>query len=170
MLIVNAGMKRSGTTWMFNVARVALDQAGTEFTSGHDVLYHDWKPGQTLLIKTHWWHEGLARAADVVLSSERDVEHMCASLGRLHGRQPSGPEIAKVVEHYRRWDAVATFRMTYRDMTDRPASTAAGIVEALSLTDQVDPRAVLTEVETLRPPDDGQDPVTMLLANHRAQS
>lgn len=165
MLIVVAGLKRSGTTWVYNVARVALTHADVEHTAGGDELYHTWDRESVLLVKTHWWHEGLATSADVILSSDRDVEHAHASLEHLLGREVTGRELAKVVEHHRRWDAAATWRMTYDDLAERPAATAKGLVAALGL--DVDPDAVLREVESLRLPATGQDPVTMLFHNHR---
>lgn len=165
MLTVVAGLKRSGTTWLYNVARIAYQHAGIAVAAGGDELYRSWDHHTPLLVKTHWWHERLATDATSILTSDRDVEDAYRSLARLFGRTPSGAEMAKIVEHARRWDAVATWRMTYTDL-ERPSETAKGIVAALDL--DVDPARVLADVDSLQPPESGQDPVTLLFASHRS--
>lgn len=167
MIVVVAGMKRSGSTWMFNVARIALERAGIGFEVGEYDLYKA-KPDANLLIKTHWWHGNLADDADVILSSERDVEDVYASLHRFWGRRPTGREVAKIVEHHRRWHKAADHRMSYGDLLADPAAAAAGIVAALGV--DADPACVLADVQAIEPPASGQDAVTLLFHNHRTST
>lgn len=165
MLVVIAGMKRSGTTWAYNIARVALTRAGVDFDISGSLAEAKRATGP-MLLKSHWWRRDVERLATTVITSERNVEDVYHSLEHLWGRPPTGAEMAKIVEHYRRWRRVSDFHFPYRRLLDDPLGVATGIISSLHL--DVDPAAVLAEVEAIEPPKEGQDPVTLYFSNHRA--
>lgn len=164
MIVVVGGMKRSGSTWLYNVARVAMRHAGIEPKVGeYDLFAQGAQP--PLLIKQHWWKPDLAEAADVVLSSVRDVEGVYESLKAFWGREPTARELAKIVAHWQRWSEVANYEMPYEDLLGDPLSVAQWVVAVLGL--DADPVAVLDEVNRIELPAEGKDPVTFYFANHR---
>lgn len=162
-LIVVGGMKRSGTTWMYNTIRVALDQAGERFTVSGSLAEAKTLRG-TVLLKSHWYQPSVARMARLVFTSERNVLEVYESLTHLWGRPPTGAEMAKIVEHWRRWDQSADYRMRYGHLAKNPEGITREIIKVLGL--RVDARRVHREVAKLEPPEEGQDPVTLLFWNH----
>lgn len=164
-MIVVGGMKRSGTTWMFNVIRVALDHAGKAYTVTGS-LAEAKKPSGLVLLKSHWHRGDVAAQATKVFTSDRNVIEVFQSLERLWGRPPTGRELAKIVEHYRRWDRIADYRMPYGRLIEEPQAVVTEICMTLDLP--VNPVRVFAEVSAIEPPKEGQDPVTLYFSNHRA--
>jgi len=153
-LIVVAGMKRSGTTWIFNVVRLAMP--------GYLICrdYHN-VPAGDVILKTHWWTPALRGRARLVFSSWRDPEEVRESLIRFTGEEPP---MSKLLKHYRRWDEEANFRMDYRDLIGDPVGVVAEILDVLG-SDR-NPGAVAAEVAALEPPVSGVDPTTLYHAGH----
>ena len=164
MLVVVAGIKRSGSTWMFNVARIAMGHAGLSPQVGEYDLWRR-RPDADLLIKSHRWHANMAEAADVILSSTRPIDEIRSSLARFYGRPPSGREMKTLRRHHRRWERVAGYSLRYECLLANPRHEVFRIVSALGLDVDVD--AVYREVSKIRPPETGQDPTTLLFHNHR---
>lgn len=158
-------MKRSGTTWMYNVVRVAMNHRGLDYTISGSMAEAKKHKGR-MLLKSHWWRQDVQRLATLVFTSDRDVEDVYRSLRRLWDRAPTGREMAKIVEHSRRWQRVSDYHMPYRLLLEDPRKACARIIDTLGYG--VDPDAVFAEVSAIEPPEEGQDPVTLYFANHRA--
>lgn len=164
-MIVVGGMKRSGTTWMFNVIRVALNHAGKPYTVTGSLTEAKTLPGLVLL-KSHWHREDVAARASLVFTSDRDPDEVFVSLERLQGRPLHERERTKIVQHYRRWRRISDYHMPYSRLLHDPPGVVADIVTVLGA--DADPWAVHDEVAAIQPPTEGQDPVSLYFANHRA--
>jgi hypothetical protein len=117
-VIVAAGPSRSGSTPLYNVARLLLEREGP-LTAGwiEDIV----EPVQgVLLVKVHEWHSGLAHRADAVLTCHRDLRNVARSLaamGWLWGFNKPGASvfdhIGKIVRLHRQWSSVAAIDLRY---------------------------------------------------------
>lgn len=152
-LIVVAGLKRSGTTWMFNVVRLALPEFQT--TSNHDI-----PPGDVIL-KTHWWNKKLAEHASLIFSSWRDPKEVRESLIRFEGGEPA---MGRILNHYEHWDEQAHYRMKYEDLLTNPREVVAEILSVLG--SDADHDDILTRVSSIQPPEIGIDWETLYHAGH----
>jgi hypothetical protein len=164
-VIIIGGMKRSGSTWQYNVVRLIMENSQMPFKAcgDNEVMAQNYK-GETLL--KHHWHRGrLAARANLVLTSHRNVIQVCASMSHLLGRPVTGEELAKIVEHWRRWDRISNYRLEYERIAEEPLKVVREIVQLLGVG--VDPRWITNEVQALRPPSEGKDPTTLLFHNHR---
>lgn len=166
-------MPRSASTAIFNLARLLLERAGTPFTSG---WIDDITPPvhSTVLVKVHEWHPVLARRADLVLTSHRDLRAVARSLaavGWLWSGTMALDHIATLVSVHAHWSAVARLDFRYETLVENWARATADIALALG----IDPTAfdgdtVARHVIDMRPeiPSDREyDPVTLMHKNHR---
>jgi hypothetical protein len=152
-MIVVAGMPRSASTWLYNVARLSLAAEGD--------LAHGWiedavplrRHGQsTLLVKTHGFEGPLARSADVILYSFRDVRDVVASVDRVWGRPPTMAMVHNFLYDDRRWRRRAHLNIRYEDMIRDQTGTAARVMGRLGMPEG-DAARIVERVGMLRPPD-----------------
>ncbi len=89
VVVVAAGMPRSGSTWQYNCARLILKHLGlSNVTTGFvDTessfffnLMDEEQGSRVFLIKAHRFVVRLAQRADVILTSHRDLRDVFASL------------------------------------------------------------------------------------------
>lgn len=84
--IVVAGMRHSGSTALFNLIRLALDQEGIAYTAGYsENAEHQQAFEQTKflkLIKTHEFRDDIAHAKSIVITTRRDLRDTVASAKR----------------------------------------------------------------------------------------
>lgn len=158
-------MKRSGTTWQYNVIRVALDHAGLDYVISGSLAEARTHKGR-MLLKSHWWREDVQERASLVFTSDRNIDEVYASLERLRGEPPHERERTKILQHYRRWRRVSDYHMPYSRLLSEPETVCSEIIVTLGV--DVDPGVVFEEVSAIRPPEKGQDPVTLYFSNHRA--
>lgn len=167
-VIVIGGIKRSGTTWQYNLVRlilVAMERSvgihrGIRHLGQYEGDYDD------LIMKTHFHSDRAQAAADIVFTSYRPIEEVRASLERFGGQSPSSEEIDKLVHHFRLWNQIADYRMDYSDLVTDPLKVTTEIMEVLDAT-SLDPAQVLTEVNSVKPPSGKhQDPLTLYFSNH----
>jgi hypothetical protein len=123
MIYICAGMYRSGSTWLYNAARLILQHAsvpdlGTGWIAEKDaILQH-----QNALIKIHSYDPGLAARADVVLTSHRDLRDVAASLFRKFKLEFSTKPILETMQDYSRWAKIAAYDVHYeRLLVDKMA-------------------------------------------------
>jgi len=123
MIYVCAGMYRSGSTWLYNAARLILQCAGTPdlgagwITEKDAILQH-----QNALIKIHSYDPDLAARADVVLTSHRDLRDVAASLSRKFKVEFSIKPILETMQDYLRWARIAAYDLHYeRLLADKMA-------------------------------------------------
>jgi hypothetical protein len=174
-VVLTAGMPRSGSTAVFNIARLLLERQGDPLTSGwiEDVT----EPVQpTVLLKVHDWHLDLAHRAEVVLISHRDLRAVARSLAGMGWLWPEGSaldHLDSLVRTQAQWSTVSSLDLRYETMIQDWPTTAAQIASAI----QIDlPRAELETIArqvatmpTEVPADRKYNPVTLLHRGHRRE-
>ena len=167
-VIVIGGLKRSGSTWQYNLVRVILTELGRSVAvhGGLRNLGQYQGSHDDLLIKSHFHSERAERIADLVFTSFRPVDQVRASLERFGGRPVSMEELDRLCTHFELWDRVASYRMEYEMMLTDPVQVVRDTLSVLS-ANTLDPSDILATMRSLVPPDGmHQDPVTLYFGNH----
>ena len=170
-LIVSAGAIRSGSTALFNMLRLLLEQNGTPLTAGwvDDVK----EPLQrTILVKIHEWHPLLSKRANVVFTCHRDLRYVVRSLGAMKWLDSSpATQIAHIVQNHTAWARTAALDLRYEDMIADLNQAVRRVAASLGVKDDgFDLAAITCEIERLPPPtrsDHRYDPVSLMHKSHR---
>lgn len=178
--VVCAGMNRSGSTWQFNIVRALIAGA-----VGWDQVYGAWiddydpdRPEFCHVIKAHRPEQITQIAADVTLSSIRDLRAVASSLARmlwlsLDDADAVGQELDEYVAATEAWRSATDYVMPYEQMLEAPLVVARETAAALGLgVTEAQLRAAIAWVDGLSPPGDAPlgglnyDPDTQLHAGH----
>ena len=156
-VIVCAGLPRSGSTWLYNAARLTLEHVGLgpvygAWVDDYDPAGDRGAAARAHLVKVHDFATDLAGRAEVVIASVRDLPAIAASMRRM-GFVKSDDEleqgIAGAIDAFEAWAGVAGYVMRYETMTaDRPA-------EVIRLAAAYDPVSLL-HPRHVSTPDDAQ--------------
>jgi len=178
MIIVIAGLKRSGSTWQFNVVRLYIELAtATEpiITGSPDkaMAIELQSPDQYILCKYHPWHRKLNQRAKMVLSSNRKWADAMDSLERFQERPDKARQEAMKSWH-KSWQKVADFYMEFSALKSDPDLMIHliglqlyenGVIPSfdIGLRDEV-----IKAMDNLEPPDEVKwyDSKTLLFHNH----
>ena len=163
-LIIIAGIKRSGSTWLYNAVRLCLLNAGyTVHIAGDGQYYEKDCKADYQIIKTHPFRQWMADEADFVFTSDRDDEGIRASWQRFDGRMLSDGLLAKWRRWLDQWRVHTDYDMQYDIMVDFPADCVMSVHGVLFGF----PRNTLMQLRATKPPTDKDyDPVTLLFRNH----
>lgn len=166
MLVIIAGIKRSASTAQFNLVRLALERAGYEVNiHGQRYTPRPVPEGEVDLVKIHPFRKLLARMADHIFLTDRKDEEILASLDRMwdSGNPERLPKMRRELEKWKEYtDDKHLFQ--FEDFIEYPNHCAFWICDLLDL--DINPKAVLDEFNKIEPPEDKQDPVTLLFPRH----
>jgi len=130
-LVINAGMPRSGSSWLYNAMRLLLEASTLPGEFSHywiADLTPDTKLTPVTLIKVHSYHPLLAGRAAAIVYSYRDVRDALASRARFTGTAQVVGEASYYVRHDRRWRERANCVVRYEDLR----ADADGVVRAVA--------------------------------------
>ena len=91
-IILSAGMPRSGSTWLYNAARLLLissSSVGNNLSSGWIEDLGTLSKKEVMLIKIHDLPKFLSKKSQIILYSYRDLRDALASSKRKFGNEPS---------------------------------------------------------------------------------
>jgi hypothetical protein len=172
-LVLCAGIPRSGSTWLFNAARLLLERRGPVTSGWIEDVGRSPDPDATTLIKLHGFDERLATRADVVLTSRRDLVEIAASAVRLGWISDRGAAdfIDGVVAQHAAWAAYASYELAYERLRGGAAGVVGEVGAALGV--EVDPRDAAEIGERIdrfsyTGASGTYDPVTLLHPRHTA--
>ncbi|USN99887.1 MAG: hypothetical protein H6810_04270 [Phycisphaeraceae bacterium] len=121
MLVVVAGMNRSGSTWVYNAARFLMTHWGLRPAYAgwiHDIDLPDKLLLGPALIKVHEYHHDLALRADLVLTSHRDLRDVVASMARKFGVRPDIELATFILDEYLKWAVHAAYDLRYESLLE----------------------------------------------------
>ncbi|RVT49478.1 sulfotransferase domain-containing protein [Rubrivivax albus] len=152
MLVLSAGMPRSGSTWLYNALRLMLARR----FPGPGELACGWvgdigrlpATAACRLVKIHEWDDALVTQAEFVTWSYRDLRDAMASQHRKFGGALSLQFADYLVRQDARWMTRADHVMRYEAMLADPRRELVRLANALKLPD-IDPAAVQRELEGL---------------------
>jgi len=167
MIVVCGGMYRSGSTWMFNAARIAMAEIGDvgTATEPESLVGH-----QHYIVKAHQISPFWINNADVVFLSHRDLRDVVASCHRAFD-MPLLANVAKeALSKYMDWKPYANYDMRYENMICDQKSEVEKIMKVLGVT--CSPEAVLFELGKIsfeanrKDKDKPHDALTLLHQKH----
>ena len=158
--ILIVGMKRSGSCVLFNITRLICEKLGTVTVSGR----HNYKPNDSdfEILKFHEYDLDWHMKSDLILTSHRDHEDVYNSLLRT-GQDPD--HITWVIEHFLKWNMYSDYCASYMEITKRSMKVIKRVAKLLNYDGNLN--EILTELQAIKPPERGQDKLTMLYSNHR---
>ena len=175
-LVVCAGLPRSGSTWLYNAARLILERSGDGAVLGAwiddlDPASDDARAARHIVVKTHAHDPDLAARADAVLMSHRDLPEIAASMRRVgfvDRDEEALDAIDAALAHAEAWERDARVRIGYDEIVSRPRAAVALIARALGVDLAEDDAASIARDIPREAPGgaDAYDPVTLLHPNH----
>lgn len=176
-IVLAAGIPRSGSTWLYNVARLLLaSRFGSAYACWIDDLDETaLAAADAAVVKLHEPCDALADRATVVMTTHRDLRDIAVSLRSLNGAEFDDAQMIASAAHARalhdHWSSRAKLDLAYRDIATSPASQVRRVGEALGLmVDEDDAREIVDAVDELPSPTDRRlkhDPTSLLHVNHR---
>jgi hypothetical protein len=164
-VVAIAGMIRSGSTWLFNAARLL---AGDEFEAAGwhaDLPERDGK----FLVKLHAPSEGWASRARLVLTTRRDLRDVAASLIAMDWGADLSGAIDAAVEAHQWWADRSALEIPYEQIVGSPLGVLKSLAAVLGVraSDQVfdDVAMALSAMPT--PEGSSYDKTTLLHPGHR---
>lgn len=167
-VVIIGGIKRSGSTWLYNVVRILLREQGYDVAvQGGIAALKEYKGrNDYLIVKTHFHSPRAEKVADMVLTSTRDLDGIRGSLTRFGRKPPTDEEMEKLQAHFEIWNSMADYCMDYQDLVDRPLEVVQDVVDCFGF-EGVDAERILALVNDIKPPTDQRhDPETFYFANH----
>lgn len=154
ILILSAGMQRSGSTWLYNATRLLLKNS----SSTCDLFSCGWigdlsilPEKRIMLIKIHDFNEHLLRLdlPKIVLYSFRDIRDALASSKRIWSQEPSMELADRLIHNDCQWRKYADFIMRYESMMNDQYATLCQLADILNIHD-VTLQAIISQIEALR--------------------
>lgn len=174
LFVLVAGVPRSGSTWLFNAARLSLQRAGLAPHAAWVADYRPEDPAPVHLVKAHRDAE-VAFQPDKILTTRRPTEACLASLIRMGWLSPTPEAIRRSWETHRAlqsfWQARSHLEIPYEQIVKAPelALEALGRVLEIELS-CADRAEVAQALAALRAPEgDRYDPETLLHPRHRGE-
>lgn len=138
LLILSAGMPRSGSTWLYNVIRILITDSGlysNRIRPGWVEDLAEENQFSDALVKLHEYDKKLAAKADFIFYSFRDIRDALASAKRKFGRQPTLEHVDFLVEEHSKWILIAQYSMKYEDMLTSPQLIINAVATILGIKD-----------------------------------
>ncbi len=169
-LVLCAGIPRSGSTWVYNAARLLLQREAAV----HGAWVERWDehdPAPVHLVKLHEPDEALADRADVILTSRRDLRDIAASaLQRGWTSEADAVSfLERVVRLHAWWCSRSSWELAYEMLLEDPVAAVRELAGVLGADPGAAP-AVRGEIDALREPaaSAGWDERTLLHPEHLA--
>lgn len=146
--VLSAGMSRSASTWLFNIARKIVEtETGGAARSG---WVDDFRAGEgDAVVKLHGFDAEKAGVASHILYSYRDIRDVLASRMRIWSEKPTLKTANHLIRLHECWSRVATTALRYDDIIADPAAAAARVGAALGAA-RSDPSAIAEEVAAMK--------------------
>lgn len=154
-IILSAGMPRSGSTWLYNAARLllGLKHPESDLSSGWvddiDII----PKGKLLLLKIHTFDKIWLNRSSLILYSYRDVRDALASNKRKFGTEPTLHLAKRFIENDERWRSVSAYNLRYERIIAEPLIVLTELAEVLEISS--DCGIILEELNRLDYNDDG---------------
>lgn len=134
ILILSAGMPRSGSTWMYNVLRLLLNSwpgIGSRLGAGWYQDIDRMMGNPYVLLKLHFHTGVLCDKAHAVFYSYRDIRDALASQQRRFGGEASMQWADEYVRSHEQWMLRADYVMKYEDMLYDKPGIVAGLARSI---------------------------------------
>ncbi len=143
-------MPRSASTWMYNVTRILLEKKYPgQVSAGWIKDYKELDKKPIMLIKIHQYDAGLARRAQTILYSYRDIRDAFASCIRKFGVKTTINFPRRLIYDDTHWKTDAHCIMKYEDFVSDQAVEIQKIAKTLEVTNYT-VEDILQEIKNLK--------------------
>lgn len=155
MIVLIAGIKRSGSTAQYNMVRLVLQKKYDVSIFGSD-----YDLGEITLIKKHDYDHWLYENATYIFTTDRADEDIIKSLKKFSGRNRYGLDnMRKHLNAYKK----RSIHFEYDDIVNNPKWCIETIANELNIN--VDVEEIYKEFKSIKPGNE-YNPITMLFPNH----
>ena len=169
MLIVVAGIKRSGSTAQFNMVRLVLEEYfGKEYvlTTGNPkeaINLHN--QGNIVICKYHPFDKSLFQNADFIFTTSRNMVQVKESMLRFYGVNDMPKRgISVMRKHLRAWQE-GSFNQTFEEIVNFPIACIQNITGFIGIKEDFGIE-VFNNFKEIKPPESGYNKETFLFSNH----
>lgn len=166
MIVSISGIERSGSTVCYNIVRLILLEMGFDVTlCGNRFINRPLGSNRVDLIKIHTYAPRVARAADFIFLTERDINEIKISMERFYGEKPTHEKVSNA----RAWlMAYKQLDNSYLIHYERFKNDKMVLIEwaANILNANVDPEKILRQFSAIGLPQNGKDDTTLFFHNH----
>jgi len=178
MLIVCAGRSRSGSTLMYNLVRLTLEESfGIDNVYAITHKHYDKNNNKKCnVVKIHGHNNYLFKNATHVFSCERNLEDQKLSILKfrkiIKNQELSEDELEKFIEYdlsrYERWKNHINFLTTFKfeDLVNNKKIIISEIISLLDLKFDYDADNIINKLNVLKLPKKGYDKKTGLTWHH----
>ncbi|WP_171207247.1 MULTISPECIES: hypothetical protein [unclassified Ruegeria] len=171
--VLIAGIPRSGSTWLYNAARLAILEAGRSVNAAWFEDYQAEKEADFQLVKVHG-PDTVPLEPDITLTSQRATEDCVSSLIRMGWVSEDPDAIRKAWADHQKlrdfWKQKSDLEVTFEDIVSAPEEAVTAIAEKIGLSlSEAQCTRVVEQLSQLSPPAEGStfDPVTLLHPKHK---
>lgn len=169
--ILIAGMKRSGSTWLYNVVRFCYINAGHTTYGDYIDKYESHTCAHVHVVKIHPFDPTLMVDTDRILTSIRDIRDAVASMVRRNLINNCKEEVIEAARNmisseHLCWAPFSDLEVRYEYMITHRMETVEMVLALLGI-ESVDPAEVVNDVEKLgRVVFPGRERTSQLWPNH----
>lgn len=170
IVILSAGMQRSGSTWLYNTARLLLMRSPlTKTITGFgwigDLSKLPMK--KIMLLKIHWFSQKNLDLVlpEIILYSYRDIRDALASIKRIWNHEPSLELADRLIESDQQWRSHAHFIMRYESMMSDREGTLLALSDILKINGDINIQEILAEIDALKYENQGDKKPSYHMAN-----
>jgi len=159
IVVLSAGMQRSGSTWLYNATRLLL----MESSLTRDITGYGWigdlstlLQKKIMLLKIHGFSQNILDLVlpEIILYSYRDLRDALASIKRIWKREPSMELANMLIQNDSQWRKHADFIMRYESMIENREGILLKLSNFLGI-DDADIHGIIAKIDALRYEDSG---------------
>lgn len=147
-IVLAAGMNRSGSTLLYNAARLMLSERGP-LSCGWIDDWHSLERQPTMLVKLHDFEPDLVSLSGAVFYSFRDVRDVLASAQRIWNIAPTAESAAYHIAQYRSWIKAADLVVRYETLIADQDTTLRRLARVIG-AGSADTRAIAAALDAMR--------------------
>jgi hypothetical protein len=159
--IVISGLRRSGSTWVYNIVRIAISLKYNEITAGYGKKFC--QGNKKSVIKLHEFCAECLENKPIVISSIRDPRDMAASAIRRGICTDPVTFLSQEKINYEKWKKYINLQIRYEDIVKDKIKEANKILKKIKIN--VNAQTVVEVVDRIKP-EDRHNKVTQLWPNH----
>ena len=171
--ILITGIPRSGSTWQYNVVRLALIEAGFKVYGCWIEDYNIDLDSDFHVIKLHEFDRFLAEDSFLTFTSQRNVKQVQQSMTRFRKQPYEYEKAVKLFNNWKRWIFHSHYLTKFEDLVNNREGEVARIINVLSSKipklATINPSIIAKKVDNLIVPKgdvDTYDKITLLHPNH----
>lgn len=160
MLVVCAGVHRSGSTWLYNAVRLILIDSGKSVYGCFKTNYDPENKAEAHVVKAHKFYKELKENADFIFTCRRDLRDIVASAVRrgLIDESAAMDYLDEIIKkEYEPWKRHSNLEIVYEKMLKRRKTDYIKKLAEIMGIDNIDSLEIRDKIESLPIPQSEED-------------